>query len=387
MMKENANAINEPAKDSGICFAPFFERCKLPGSAKADCDAFARSRFAGEIRPVPFQGYCSYTLSVGKNVILQFRPSTHMLDLDVARTACQVFGSLAPETDYLGELDGTGLHGFSMTRLPGISLFELSIGSTHLRIGSLKEQVVRGFAQLQVTSWKHAKQLETVHVKRLVGSTLLWRLELMATGLPQRFQNIIRSVLTNLPAIQALPWVFSHGDFLPANIMVSPDSGRILGLLDWAEAEYLPFGIGMYGLEELLGESRDGHFAYYPDAEQLRLLFWKELLLEIPELAQDTEKLTMVRTAQKLGILLWHGIAFDDGKLDRACEDGRDDEEIQKLDMFLLSTPKTELCKQRIGRSVRCSPLSFFRGLLFGKTPSNLSTDLRVNRATPNCRI
>lgn len=31
-----------------------------------------------------------------------------------------------------------------------------------------------------------------------------------------------------------------------------------------------------------------------------------------------------------------HGIAFDDGALNRVVEPGRDDEELQKLDLFLL---------------------------------------------------
>ena len=37
------------------------------------------------------------------------------------------------------------------------------------------------------------------------------------------------------------------------NILVSPITGRITGIIDWAEAKVLPFGLALYGLENLLG--------------------------------------------------------------------------------------------------------------------------------------
>jgi hypothetical protein len=151
--------------------------------------------------------------------------------------------------------------------------------------------------------------------------------------------------------------------------MVSPYSGKLIGLLDWAEAEWLPFGVGMYGLEELLGEeNKEGKFVYYPEAKQLRNLFWKELLLLIPELSRDSKTAALVKKAQRLGILLWHGIAFDDGKLDRVVEEGRDDQEIQRLDEFLLHAssrrhfPWRDTCRSFV------SPLALIRRLLFEKT-------------------
>ncbi|KAI1143807.1 hypothetical protein F5Y05DRAFT_6975 [Hypoxylon sp. FL0543] len=353
-------------KDSGVSFTPFFDRCELPASVRDDCDAFVRSRYSQPVRPAPFQGYCSYTVFVGETTVVQFRPFAHKLDTGITKVACDVFGSLAPETESLGELEGTGLYVFSMRRMPGISLADLRAEAKLSQGRSQREQIVRDFANLQATSWTHARSKESIQEKRTVGSSILWRLELMANKLPARFRGIAKSVLNSWPEIEALPWVLSHGDFLPSNIMVHPRSGKLLGLVDWTEGEFLPFGVGMYGLQELLGEDRDGHFVYYPEAKYLRKLFWTELISSLPELSRDARRWALIRKAQVLGILLWHGIAFDNGKLDRAVEDGKDDGEIERLDVFLFSRG-SELRKFRTIHPFKDSPITFIRGLLFGK--------------------
>ncbi|CAJ2506136.1 Uu.00g002660.m01.CDS01 [Anthostomella pinea] len=359
--------MTELPKDSGISFTPFFGRCKLPASVRDKCDAFVKARFPEQaIRPAPFQGYCSYTLFVGEDTVVQFRPSAHKLDPEITTVACQVFGHLAPETESMGELGDTGLHVFSMRKIPGVSLSDLRAEPDPLKLRSQREQIVRDFARLQATSWKHGRAAATIKDKRTVGSSLRWRLELMAATLPLRFRGTARSLLVELASIEHLPWTFSHGDFLPANVMICLDSGKLLGLLDWAEAEWLPFGVGMYGLDELLGEERNGDFVYYPEARQLRTLYWRELLLAIPELAKDAGRVAVVRKAQLLGVLLWHGIAFDDGKLNRAVGEGRDDEEIKKLDAF-LSPSKHRPNKFRHIQPFLLSHFTLLRGYLFGK--------------------
>ncbi|KAI1078384.1 hypothetical protein F5B20DRAFT_547929 [Whalleya microplaca] len=362
-----SNDMAVELKDSGVSFAPFFNRCKLPPTVKDDCDMFVKSRYSAQvIRPAPFQGYCSYTVFVGQDNVVQFRPATHKLDIGITRAASEIFGRLAPETEFLGQLHDTGLLVFSMRRIPGVSLADFRIEPGRLQLRLQRQQIVRDFARLQASSWAHAQNNEKIQ-KKTVGLSLRWRLELMANNLPYRFRGIVRSLLVDLPKIESLPWTLSHGDFLPSNIMVYPDSGRICGLVDWTEAEFLPFGVGMYGLEELLGEDKDGHFVYYPEAKHLRAIFWRMLLSMLPELAQDAKQTVLVKKAQTLGILLWHGIAFDDGKLDRAVEEGRDNEEIERLDVFLSSFPRSWQRKLRANHPFMESPVAFIRGLLSGK--------------------
>ncbi|OTA95826.1 hypothetical protein M434DRAFT_393474 [Hypoxylon sp. CO27-5] len=358
--------MDDEPKDSGVSFTPFFDRCKLPANIKDDCDAFVRSRYSEPVRSAPFQGYCSYTVFVGDETVVQFRPLAHKLDVGITKAACEIFGSLAPETEFFGELEGTDLYVFSMRRMPGVSLADFRAETKLLQGRSQREQIVRDFARLQAVSWAHRRNNESIQEKKTVGSSIRWRLELMAKNLPVRFRGIAKSVLLHLPEIEALPWVLSHGDLLPSNIMVHSRSGKLLGLIDWTEGEFLPFGVGMYGLQELLGEDRDGHFVYYPEAKYLRKLFWTELISNLRELSLDARRVALIRKAQILGILLWHGIAFDNGKLDRAVEEGKDDGEIERLDAFLLSRG-LEPRKFRTIYPFKDSPIKFIRGFLFGK--------------------
>ncbi|EDN97681.1 hypothetical protein SS1G_12535 [Sclerotinia sclerotiorum 1980 UF-70] len=111
---------------------------------------------------------------------------------------------------------------------------------------------------------------------------------------------------------------------------------HLVGLVDWAEAEPLPFGTCFYGLEEILGEITPIGFNYHPHATYLRGVFWTELTIRIPELRNDS-LMKRVRLARDLGVILWHGIAWDDGAINRVVVDGRkeDVDEIRRLDAFL----------------------------------------------------
>jgi hypothetical protein len=108
----------------------------------------------------------------------------------------------------------------------------------------------------------------------------------------------------------------------------------LLGLVDWAEAERLPFGITIYGLEEFLGEITAAGFQYHQDASDLRTIFWEQLINGIPEL-QNPRVLKAAKLARDLGVLLWDGIAFDNGAIDRVVQEGKDVDEIYRLDAFL----------------------------------------------------
>ncbi|KAI1267392.1 hypothetical protein F5Y18DRAFT_425235 [Xylariaceae sp. FL1019] len=356
------------SRDSGVSLTPFFDRCLLPPSVKDDCDAFVRRRYISEpIRAAPFQGYCSYTLFIGDHTVVQFRPSAHKLDIGITATACQIFGTLAPETKCLAEFTDVDLCAFELRRLPGVSLPDIRAAPS---AKSVREGLVRDFAHLQTQAWRHSKTKSDLRgMQRTVGSSLRWRLESMSVSLPSgSSRNLARSILAKLPLIEDLPWVFTHGDFLPSNIMACPRTGAILGLLDWAEAEWLPFGIGAYGLEELLGEDKNEKFVYYPEADHLRGLFWEELLISLPELAKDSQAVASVKLAQQLGILLWHGIAFDDGRLNRVVEEGKDDQEIQKLNIFISNTTHIHNPRLRIMHSFLESALATVCNLIIRKT-------------------
>jgi hypothetical protein len=325
------------ARDSDVSVISFFSRRKLPSNTRDECDAFVRARFSAEPHPAAFQGYCSYTVMVGRDTVVQFRPEDHRIPVGLVSEAHGIFGDIVPETKFLGTLGDSDLLVYSMRKLPGASLLDVRASSKPAETRLLRQQAVRNFAHFQAVSWRNSKPREHIPEGGTVGSSIVWRLNLMSAHVPSRFRGLVLKLKRTLGQIEGLPWVMSHGDFLAANIMVCPNTGKIIGLLDWAEAEWLPFGVGMYGLEELLGEEdADGHFQYYPEARELRRLFWNNLRSLVPELLRNPETLRTVKSAQVFGILLWHAIAFDDGRLDRVVQEGVDDGEIQRLDTFLF---------------------------------------------------
>ncbi|KAK4505793.1 hypothetical protein PRZ48_003758 [Zasmidium cellare] len=167
---------------------------------------------------------------------------------------------------------------------------------------------------------------------------------MLENGLPTRWLRSRARVVRrgyDSGLLDRLSVVLNHGDLLPSNIMVDRESWRLTGLVDWAEAEYLPVGMALYGIEHLLGffDNKRKVFVYYEQANTLRDIFWQRLKDEIPEL-RDKAMWEAVFLSRDIGILLWHGIAWDDGRLDRVVDYENDTEELAYLESFLEGSPQ-----------------------------------------------
>jgi hypothetical protein len=344
----------------------FFTRAGLCRTNADVCHEFIDSHFPGSRqRPAPLQGYCSYTVFVDEHLIIQFRPPNYKLDIDLCTSARTVFGDQAPQIEDLGIFkalskgasggsfdsgadvsgyNGT-LHAYSLSRVPGVPLPEFlqSLLSNPTPPPDHRAEMIRDYARHFSLAWQSKRWKDDPDLRLgTVGSSMHARLFKILSGLPGHFIPALTRVQGKFHRILELPFVLTHGDLLPSNVMIHPETGRLSGLVDWAEAEWLPFGVGMYGLEELLGEDADGTgFHYYPDASKLRELFWTEIQKALPMPYNTLVLMEDVKMAQLLGILLWHGIAFDDGRLNRVVQVGTDDAEIQKLDAFLLGAQQS----------------------------------------------
>ncbi|WYZ40458.1 hypothetical protein EsH8_IV_000799 [Colletotrichum jinshuiense] len=399
---------NDDDDDVGPETRAFLARCGLRASAVGAAHAFAGAEFPGfEAAPAPFQGYCSYTLilrrrrepgdggsgsgsgsgstsSSGKSStgssgsggdrsgrLVQFRPRRHGIDVGICAEAREVLGArIAPGVEALGALtgletvggggdegEGEGeLRAYALERVGGVSLTEfrgLTSAAGPEQRRACRRRVVADLAVVFADSWRGRRAARDVARGR-VGGSLGWRVRLMRDGLPGELGGAARAVAAEMRAIEGLPWVVTHGDLVPDNIMVHPPpsgeggdrarrdrAGGVVGLIDWAEAEWLPFGVGMYGLEEVLGEdvpvpgggdAAATGFEYYPEARELRNLFWDE----VGRVVGDDEVIRRARRAQVLGVLLWRGIAFDDGLLGRVVDGERDPWDFQRLNAWLL---------------------------------------------------
>ncbi|KAI3537259.1 hypothetical protein CABS03_04663 [Colletotrichum abscissum] len=415
--------------------AAFLARNRLQPSAIAAAHEFAQAMFPGcEVERAPFQGYCSYTLllrplpggatgrrrdsgieagggesvesrsrsesgtswksggsSGGGGRLVQFRPRRHGVDVEMCVEARGVLGDgVVLGVEGLGVLEGldtTATRGgkgkkdgelcaYLLERVGGVSLTGFRRISAGLETDprASRRRLVADLAVVFADSWRGRRGHGGADGRGRVGGSLAWRLEIMGKGLPCEFRDVVRDVRRDLGGIERLPWVVTHGDLVPDNIMVHPPreeagdeggeawreerAGGLVGLIDWAELEWLPFGVGMYGLEEVLGEdvvvggssdvdfvaggsaatttatittttmtTTSTRFEYYPEAASLRALFWDE----VGRVVGDEEVIRRAKRAQVLGVLLWRGIAFDDGALGRVVDGERDAWDLQRL--------------------------------------------------------
>ncbi|KAH7170410.1 hypothetical protein EDB81DRAFT_876438 [Dactylonectria macrodidyma] len=334
----------------------FFARNGFDTHMKEACHIFARTRYPGiDIVPVRSQGYCSYTLAISTTHLLQFRSEIYKLDLKVCEDARLIFGSLVPRVQFVGNVPDCRLgkserrlHVYIQERIPGITLKEfqkLEIMPKEWQ-GKCRRRLVEDLAEMFAISLHHGRLGTDTgddegFTKGHVGSSIRWRLDLLKRLREKLLRDAVNETASRIDKIEGLPWCLTHGDLVPANIMVDPSTGHLTGLIDWAEGEWLPFGIGLYGLEEALG-SEDGltGFQFCEDHNQLRIAFWGKLieLTAVAEMDSSSLWIQNAGLAQKLGILLWRGIAFEDGRIDRLVEAGRDDLELQKLRLFLSAT-------------------------------------------------
>ncbi|KAF7930804.1 hypothetical protein BELL_0149g00010 [Botrytis elliptica] len=308
---------------------------------------FVKNAFPGKnIEEPACQGYCSLTFLVGDDIVIQFRPDKYRLNLMTTHAAREIYGKFCPRITYVTSLPKSGLLVYSMNRLPGVSFKDFRASNRSLAINTDTRAILcRDFAAFLAVGW-HRKDCVSLP-RGIVGSSLLSRLELLCKNLPIRFQPLAKRIRRDMRFVESMPWVLTHGDIIPSNIMINPLTHHLTGLVDWAEAEPLPFGTCFYGLEEILGELTPIGFRYHADATYLRNIFWIELVTLIPELKQD-EVMRTVQLARDLGVLLWHGIAWDDGAINRVVMEERDEDadEIRRLDAFLDTDVRVQITSE-----------------------------------------
>jgi hypothetical protein len=170
-----------------------------------------------------------------------------------------------------------------------------------------------------------------------VGVHIVRKLEKLSRQLPDpALRERATETLDQLMGVEDHPVVLNHGDLIPTNILVDEERWEITGIIDWAEAEWLPFGTCLYGVEHLLGfldsSSSTLQFRYREDADLLRKIFWKKLVDGRPHIKARIKDVTLMRD---VGVFLWLGYAWDEGRIDRVVNEVDDLEELVRLRAFL----------------------------------------------------
>lgn len=84
----------------------------------------------------------------------------------------------------------------------------------------------------------------------------------------------------------------NHDDLLEMNIHVDEETGRITGIVDWADAKIAPFGTSLWGLETVLGIQTSSSWLFHPDHVYFRQQFW-ETVYGVTGHLSDTDRLAI----------------------------------------------------------------------------------------------
>lgn len=139
------------------------------------------------------------------------------------------------------------------------------------------------------------------------------RFKRLSRNLPLRFQESLEEVQAALPSLFAseYPLALNHGDLSEMNILVDPSTGHITGVIDWAEAKVSPFGISLWGLENVLGSMNQQGWRYHPHHRALRDLFWQTFETAIGQISNDNKQ--TIQIARMAGLFLRYGFDWADG--------------------------------------------------------------------------
>ncbi|KAL9125885.1 MAG: hypothetical protein Q9217_004972 [Psora testacea] len=292
--------------------AEFFTKTSATREA---CDEKAASLVGCSVTPAPIQGSFSYTVYGGirSDLVVQFRLQSLSLKLKTTALARKIHGNLAPSTTYHGQLGDASQETasvYSLARIPGISYLEFRLVNTYAENSEenfdLRADLMVDLARFFAVSWKAPQSIDQSYAEEL-RQKYTKDLKLLLYHLPSRFHPIIRKSLDSMSSIfSRLPFVLSHADFSSCNIMVHQFSGRLTGIIDWAEATICPFGQNLYTLQDFSGTlQRENGWRQYEDHETLQETFWQTFQQEVGSLSVEVTE--AVKSARILGCLLTHG--------------------------------------------------------------------------------
>lgn len=153
------------------------------------------------------------------------------------------------------------------------------------------------------------------------------QLQRLRRGLPERFHATLDALIPQLPSIcdENWPLVPNHTDLLENNIHVDPDTGVIVGICDWRDAQASPLGMSLGGLETMLGIRRmneDG-WSYFPNHCELREQFWTTFYRLLGTTSEAQRQ--CVEVARLAGLFLENGFVHDEyGNMNPATEESLD---------------------------------------------------------------
>ncbi|KIW39706.1 uncharacterized protein PV06_08295 [Exophiala oligosperma] len=314
-----------------------------PTVTRKQCDDLAVALVGGIVIPTSIQGAFSYTVMAGPNLtrIVQFRVHDSVLNMMAVSLAQMIHPQLVPACTYHGKLGGSSpflvyvmekLCGFSWFRVR--SLWNLPTGPPPMNLVSRRRNTAVDLARYFAASW-NCRPAVLSNAVEATYHDLMQKLELLSQALPSRFMDSLRRVRAELPLLFAptYPLVLSHGDLSEFNIYVDVNTGHLTGIIDWAEACILPFGISLWSLENILGHMDARGWHYYDNHHMLGDLFWQTFEEAVGGVSEADRQ--AIRVARMVGFFLRYGFVRENGV--RLLPAKESDSRLRYLDTFCMT--------------------------------------------------
>lgn len=157
----------------------------------------------------------------------------------------------------------------------------------------------------------------------------------LSDNLPSRFKLFVAQIQDILPILRSgeHPVVLTHGDLNEMNILVDPASGKITGVVDWAEANFHPFGFALYALNGCLGTRSSHGWGVFEDADRLRDEFWVTFRDLVGKLSEPVMK--SIPLARVAGLPIRYGTSYRELGEMIGVRDRSDESSLKYLDALL----------------------------------------------------
>ncbi|KAI1960766.1 hypothetical protein LOZ58_003839 [Ophidiomyces ophidiicola] len=261
------------------------------------------------------------------------------LDVGIIQLAQEIHGDVVPPTQYYGEIESgptAPVQIYIIKKLSGITYIDVVLQYHRNPSCSMpKLRVIQDLSRLApppIRTTSKATRKSRTDLEKAIHSQF---------RLAPRYCTLISSLQADLHQLYSpiYPQVLTHGDLNAMNTFVMPVTGQISGLVDWAEASILSFGMGLYGLEIMLGNMDSQGWKYNENRRELEEEFWRLFwdAVDGEKVGPKRQLWSTIKVARELGILLWYGFAWDEGIHERPIS-ATDTISIRYIDTFLLST-------------------------------------------------
>ncbi|KAI0861425.1 hypothetical protein F4860DRAFT_170575 [Xylaria cubensis] len=299
----------------------FFER-NAPVTQK-QCNDKAESISGKSVTPTASQGGTSYTVDAGQ-VIVQFRIPSSPLDMSLMDSIEQAYPDFTPRHKDCGLFHD--LHVYTMNNIGGVCMY-LARADLQRNNYELLRNTIDSYARFFASAYHNTPESMSRPDRGQLFQHYSSQLQRLRKGLPDRFHSTLDTLIPQLPSIcdEDWPLVPNHTDLLENNIHVDPNTGTIVGICDWRDAEVSPFGMSLGGLETMLGiRTMNEHgWTYFTNHRELRGQFWTTFYHCLGETSKAQQQ--CIEVARLTGLFLENGFVRDEhGNMTPATEESLD---------------------------------------------------------------